>query len=121
MHLAFKVLVWPWKLGQGYQNLITFPLCQWCFCASLVKIYTHWFRRQSADKAHFTDFIVWLPWKLGEGHQNLIKSLTIPTMQNIKFGQNPSFGSRDRLQTGIFWSTFDIQSELKNKAKVTKI
>ena len=27
------------------------------------------------------------------------------------FGQNPSFGSRDRVQTSfVFWSKFDIQS-----------
>ena len=30
--------------------------------------------------------------------------------QYIKFGQNPSFGSRDRVQTSCFWSKFDIQS-----------
>ena len=60
-----------------------------------------------------TVFIVWWPWKLGQGHQNLIKSsnlLTIPKLQYIKFGQNQSFGSRDRVQTRVFWSKFDIQS-----------
>ena len=35
-----------------------FPLSQCCFCASLVKIHP-WFKNQSADKAHFTVFIVW--------------------------------------------------------------
>ena len=31
-------------------------------------------------------------------------------MQYIKFGQNPSFGSRDRVHTSFFESKFDIQS-----------
>ena len=45
----FKVLVWPWKWGQGHQNLITsfprpnnVPVQVWSKS-------THWFRRQSAD------------------------------------------------------------------------
>ena len=57
----------------------------------------------------FTVFIVWWPWKWGQGHQNLIL-IIIPMIQYIKFGQNPSFGSRDRVQTSYFWSKFDIQS-----------
>ena len=36
--------------------------------------------------------------------------LIIPLIQHIKFGQNPSFGSRDRVQTFFFSSEFDIQS-----------
>ena len=28
----------------------------------------------------------------------------------IKFGLNPSFGSRDRVQRSCFWSKFDLQS-----------
>ena len=31
-------------------------------------------------------------------------------IQYIKFGQNTSFGSRDRVQACFFWSKFDIQS-----------
>ena len=31
-------------------------------------------------------------------------------IQYIKFGRNPSFGSRDRVQTSFLWSKFDIQS-----------
>ena len=59
----------------------------------------------------FTVFIVWWPWKLGHGHQNLINSiLIIPMIQYIKFGQNPSFGSRDRVQTSFFgqYLTFKV-------------
>ena len=36
--------------------------------------------------------------------------LIIPIIQYIKFGQNQSFGSRDRMQTSVFWSNVDIQS-----------
>ena len=37
-NLTFKVLVWPWKWGQGHQNLtISFSSLMWCFYASLVK------------------------------------------------------------------------------------
>ena len=31
-------------------------------------------------------------------------------IQYIKFGQNPSFGSRDRVQISFFWSKSDIQN-----------
>ena len=41
---------------------------------------------------------------------NELKILTIPMIQYIEFGLNPSFGSRDRVQTSIFWSKFDIQN-----------
>ena len=36
--------------------------------------------------------------------------LTISIIQYIKFGQNPSFGSSDRVQTSSYGSKFDIQS-----------
>ena len=50
----------------------------------------------------FTVFIVWWPWKLGQGHHNLFKSLTIPMLQYMKFGQNQSFGSSDRCCKQVF-------------------
>ena len=42
---------------------------------------------------------------------------------NIKFGQNPSFWLRDRVQTNFFWSKFDIQSagvNLKKRSRSQK-
>ena len=51
--LTFKGLGWPWKWGQGHQNLIiSFP----CLIGVSVQLWsksTNWFRRYSADKAHF--------------------------------------------------------------------
>ena len=45
-------------------------------------------------------------------------------LQYIKFGQNPSFGSRDRVQTSYYFlSNFDIQSAgvtLKMKSRSPK-
>ena len=35
----FIVPVWPWKLGQGHQILITFFSSKQCICASSVKIH----------------------------------------------------------------------------------
>ena len=70
-------------------------------------------------------FIVWWPWKLGQGHQNLIKSL-IHTNVTIymSFGQNPSFASRDRVQTSFFGQNLKISKrwyDLENEVSVTKI
>ena len=52
-NLTFKVLVWPWKWGQGHQNLII----SFSYLSGVsVQVWsksTNWFRRQSADNAHF--------------------------------------------------------------------
>ena len=56
----------------------------------------------------FTVFIVWWPWKLGQGHQNLTNPFIIPMIQSIKYGQNTSFDSRDRVLTSFFRSKLDI-------------
>ena len=67
-NLTFKVLVWPWKWGQGHQNLITsFP----CQIHELVQ-------EIECRQGLFLVFIVWWPWKLGQVHQNLIKSFNYP-------------------------------------------
>ena len=134
--LIFTVLIvwWPWKLGQGHQNLISsfnypndtihkvwpesiicfkrqsadkllfwskfdiqsagvtlkmrsrspksnhfFPMSQWCFPASLVKI--HLLVQETVQtRLTFTVFIVWWPWKLSQGHQNQNKSLNHPNI-----------------------------------------
>ena len=56
-------------------------------------------------------FIVWWPRKLGQGHQNLIKSLIHTNVKiYMKFGQNPSFVSRDREQTSFFGQNLKFQS-----------
>ena len=63
-----------------------FPMSQWCFYASLVKIHQLVQEiecRQGSrvqTRLIFTTFIVWWPWKLGQGHQTLIKSLNHPNV-----------------------------------------
>ena len=111
-NLTSKVLVWPWKWGQGHQKLrfFFFPMSQWCLCASLVKIHQLVQAIRVQTRLIFTVFLVWWPWKLDQGHQNLTDSFNYSNDTIHTFGQNPSFGSRDRVQTSFFWSKFDIQS-----------
>ena len=52
-----------------------FPMFQWCFCATLVKIHQLVQEIRLQTRLIFTVCIVWWPWKLDQGHQNLIKSL----------------------------------------------
>ena len=72
---------------------------------------TNWFRRKNADKTHFYSLysVVTLKIRSRSPKSNHF-ILIIPMIQYIKFGQNPSFGSRDRMQTSFFWSRFDFQS-----------
>ena len=96
---------WPWKWGQGHKKLITSFSCPNGVSVQVWSKSTYRFRRQSADKAHFCSlYIVWWPWKLSQGHQNLINSIHYPNDTIHKVWQNPSFGSRDRVQTSRFWS-----------------
>ena len=47
-----------------------------------------------------------------------------PSQQYMKFGLNPSFGSRDRVQISFFWSkteNFEVHGDLENEVKVIKI
>ena len=54
-----------------------FPMPQWSFYASLVKI-QQLVQDIECRQGLFLVFIVWWPWKLGQGHQNLLKSLNYP-------------------------------------------
>ena len=51
--LTFKVLVWSWKRGQGHKNLTTSSSCPNGVSMQVWSKSTNWFRRQSADEAHF--------------------------------------------------------------------
>ena len=73
-NLTFKLLMWLWKCDQGHQTVIISFLCLSGVPVQVWLKSTNWFRRQSADRAHFTVFIVWWPWKLGQGHQIIINS-----------------------------------------------
>ena len=50
----------------------------------------------------FTVFIVWWPWKFDHGHKKSNQIFKPSQSYNIWFGQNPSFGSRDRVLTSFF-------------------
>ena len=94
-NLTFKVQVWPGKWGQSHQNLI---ISFYYLSGVSVQVWsksTNSFRGVET-RLIFTVFIVWWPWKLGHGHQI---PLIIPIIQYIKFGPNPLFVSRDRVQT----------------------
>ena len=78
------IVWWPWKLGQGHQNLTK------SLHHPNVTIYEAWpesaiwFKRQGADKLFWTKFenfkvLLW-PWKWGQGHQNLITSFFPPSI-----------------------------------------
>ena len=71
-----------------------------------------------------TVLIVWWPWKLGQGNMIYSNLLTIPMIQNIKFGQNLSSGSRDSVRQAVFgqrgiWHS-KCWCDLENEVRVTK-
>ena len=47
----------------------------------------------------------WYELEMRSGHQNLITSFSLPIMCLCKFGQNPSIGSGDRVQTRSYADT----------------
>ena len=95
-----KVLLWHWKRGQCHQKLtISFPCPNGVYVQVWLKS-IHLLRRERADKAYYYSLYSVVTLKI---RSNL---LTIKIIQYITFGQSPSFGSRDRVQTS-FWSKFD--------------
>ena len=44
------LLLWPWKLGQGHQNLISSLLCPNYISMQIWQESNHWFTRYCADK-----------------------------------------------------------------------
>ena len=61
-----QTVVWPWKLGQGHQNLMSLKMV---LRKHLWKSELIW----SNGSWDIVQTIVW-PWKWGQGHQNLITS-----------------------------------------------
>ena len=108
--LVFKVW-WPWKLGQGHQNLIrslNYPSNNVWTLARICHLVQEIGCRQAFFWSKFENnkVLVW-PWKWGQGHQNLIISPPrpppLPTRPSpifcpCKFGQNRPTGSADRVQ-----------------------
>ena len=102
-----------------------FPMSQWCFCASLVKI-TYWFRRWECRhwRLIFTVFIVWWPWKLGQGHENLKNYFSYhnDTIHNVWPESIIWFKkeSADKLFWVKMWHS-KCWCDLENEVMVTKI
>ena len=67
-NLTFKVLVWPWKWGQGHQNL-SIAIGENPPIGSGDRVQT---------RLIFTVFIGWWLWKLVQGQQNLINTFNYP-------------------------------------------
>ena len=63
---------------------------------------TDWFRRQSADNAHFYSLYSVMTLKIRSRSPKSNQFFIITTIPYITFGQNPSSDSRDRVQTSFF-------------------
>ena len=77
---------------------------------------------KSADKAHLYSVVTLKIWSRSPKSNQIFK----PSQSyNMEFGQNPSFGSRDRVQTRFFFGqNLKISKgwcNLENEVKVTKI
>ena len=78
-NLTFRMLVWPWKWGQGHQNLtISSPWNSGVSVQVWSKSTIRYRRYRVQTMLIFTVFIVWWPSKLGQGHGNLINSFNYP-------------------------------------------
>ena len=75
-----------------------FPKAHWCFCVSLVKIH----QLVQEIECRQGSFLQSLYCGDLQNYQNLINSFHYPNGTIHKVHQNPSFGSRDRVQTHFF-------------------
>ena len=91
----FKVMVWPWKWGQGHQNLInTFPPPNNVSVHAWSKS-TLCFRRYHTETIFWTFQSVAVALKYGHSHQNLINSFPPPNNVYMQVWSNPSTDSED--------------------------
>ena len=70
-----------------------FPMFQWCLCASLVKIH-QFIQEIKCRQVSFYNLCSVVTLKIRPRSRKLIL-LIISMIQYIRFGQNPSFGSRN--------------------------
>ena len=110
------------EFGKGNLNLNTsFPHPNNVLLAVWSKS-MHWFTRYTADKAHFYSLNSVVTLQIGSRSPNCLIILMI-LVQYMKLGLNPSFGTRDRVQTSFCWVQIwhsKYWFDLENKAKVTK-
>ena len=82
------LLLWPWKLDQGYKNLISSLLCHISMKICVwIQPPIHKILCRHESITEFSVFRLW-PWKLGQGQQNVISSLLCPNYI-------PTTGSQD--------------------------
>ena len=121
-NLTFKVPIWPWKWGQGHQNQINFCPCPKGVSVQVWSKSIYWFRRSSAEKAHFYSLysVVTLKIRSRSPKSNL---LTIPMIQYANFGQKLSFCSRDRRRQAVLVKMWHSKCwcDLENEVTVTEI
>ena len=102
-------LMWPWKWGQGHQNLIISSHVSVVFRCKFGQNPPVGSGGRVQTRLIFTVFIVWWPWKLGHGHKNLINSFNYPSDTIYKVWPQSIIWLK-RWSADIFWSKFDIQS-----------
>ena len=96
------------SMSQKFNHFLS--ISQWCFCTSLIKIHLLIQEIECRQCSFYSLYsVVTLKITSWSPKSNQI-FLTIPIIQCTKFGQNLSFGLRDRVQTSCFGSKFDIQS-----------
>ena len=76
-----------------------FPISQWCFYASLVKIHQSF--QESADKAHFYILYSVVSLKIRSRSPKSDQIFKLPQRTVYEFWPE-SFGSRDRVQKSFF-------------------
>ena len=105
------IVWWPWKFGQGHQNLINsfnYPN------DTIHKVWPEsmiWFKRQGADKLFWSKFDIQsagVTLKMRQGHQNLIISSPYPTGVSMQVWSKSTIASGDRVQTRLIFTVFIV-------------
>ena len=82
--------LWPWKLGQGHQNLISYRSCPIYNLGRLANLVTfhpvgHEITcRQTLFALILVDYVCQWPWKFDQGHQNLFSFLSCPNVISMQ-------------------------------------
>ena len=102
--------LWPWKWGQGHQNLIGSLACH-------IDVPMQVWRKSSTGSKDIP-FTRLCPWKWGQGHQNLISSLACHIDVSMQvWRKSIHWFKRYRGYKNL---SFKSSCALKSKIKVTK-